>query len=511
MLLVFLAAIGGCAPSFGDKPATAGPDKEIVGAPDADGDGFNAGLDCDDADAAINPGASEMCGDGIDNDCDGAIDGADGNAARGDFCYDGDGDGYCVDSNDDGDIDVVTLCDNADANAEMIATHTGGDADAVANYIEVAYGPLPDYALPSVDCDDEEWAVNPDAEEVCDIWGVDEDCDGGANEDDPDDMVADASWWYEDADWDGYGNAAVSELACEQPSGYVMDDTDCDDDAAGVNPGAMEVCDADNVDEDCDGWADDDDMEGADGLMAWYDDLDGDGVGAGSATMSCDAGMGQVASWDDCNDGDDTIYPGADELCDGLDNDCDGTVDEDPVDQTTWFQDLDGDWYGNSSVSFMSCDAPSGWVETNGDCDDSDASVFPGASELFNGEDDDCDGSVDEGAVCTVEIQILEEAGALVELTGVVSDDMTLSGEWYPGGVSGVSVTSTSLGGSDWEIFVALDVCISSTGSIILDGEFASGSLAEGFDNTFATLDGGSLTVSLYDNGDGTMSYEITQ
>ncbi|MBO87277.1 MAG: hypothetical protein CL927_18165 [Deltaproteobacteria bacterium] len=42
---------------------------------DADGDGYEAPLDCDDADPEVNPGASEVCGDGIDNDCDGVASG----------------------------------------------------------------------------------------------------------------------------------------------------------------------------------------------------------------------------------------------------------------------------------------------------------------------------------------------------------------------------------------------------------------------------------------------------
>ena len=67
---------------------------------DVDGDGFCANMDpvdCDDNNPAINPGSTEIC-DGIDNNCDGVTD--EGCPTGG--CTDNDGDGWCV---EDGDCD----------------------------------------------------------------------------------------------------------------------------------------------------------------------------------------------------------------------------------------------------------------------------------------------------------------------------------------------------------------------------------------------------------------------
>jgi hypothetical protein len=58
--------------------------------------------------------------------------------------------------------------------------------------------------------------------------------------------------WYQDLDGDGYGNLAVTLLACSQPPGYVSDSTDCDDTNANVNPGQAEVC-GNGIDDNCNG------------------------------------------------------------------------------------------------------------------------------------------------------------------------------------------------------------------------------------------------------------------
>ncbi len=72
-----------------------------VGPIDADGDGFIPPDDCNEGDPSINPGASEICGDFVDNNCDGVID--EGCAVGG--CTDQDGDGWCVEDGDCNDAD----------------------------------------------------------------------------------------------------------------------------------------------------------------------------------------------------------------------------------------------------------------------------------------------------------------------------------------------------------------------------------------------------------------------
>ena len=238
----------------------------------------------------------------------------------------------------------------------------------------------------SQDCDDENADVHPDADEICD--GLDNNCDGVTDTD-----ALDAASWYVDLDGDGYGDAADAELACDAPSGRVGDATDCDDADAGVSPAATESCDG--IDNNCDGAVDEDTAGDA---ATWYPDVDADGYGDSAAGQAaCSAPSGFIADGTDCDDTLPEVSPAGQEACNGLDDDCDGQVDEeDAIDPLTFFADTDTDGFGDASATLAACDLPSGYVTDDTDCDDTDALVFPGASEFCNGWDDDCDGETDE-------------------------------------------------------------------------------------------------------------------
>jgi hypothetical protein len=172
-----------------------------------------AATDCNDAASGARPGGVEVC-DGLDNDCDGATDGADAtDAAR--WYGDADGDGF-------------------------------GTATTTANACTVPSG----YVALATDCNDGSSAVRPDASETCN--GVDDDCDGSTDES----SAVDATVWYLDADADGYGTSSTTVTACAAPSGYRSASGDCNDASASVRPGAAEDCDG--LDNDCDGSTDED-------------------------------------------------------------------------------------------------------------------------------------------------------------------------------------------------------------------------------------------------------------
>lgn len=135
---------------------------------------------------------------------------------------------------------------------------------------------------------------------------------------------------------------------------------------------------------------------------AWWPDSDGDGYGIGNAVVACEAPVDHVDNDDDCDDADPTRNPGEIEDCDAVDQDCDGSIDE-GHDVVTWYRDEDLDGYGTDDVVVEDCASPGeSWSSADGDCNDGETDVNPGASETCgDGADNDCNGLADcEDATC---------------------------------------------------------------------------------------------------------------
>jgi hypothetical protein len=139
--------------------------------------------------------------------------------------------------------------------------------------------------------------------------------------------------------------------------------------------------------------------------MSYYLDQDGDGYGTSDPSypvrMDCSKPVGYSAVSGDCNDFNADIHPGAAELCDGKDNNCNGQIDENIVPQK-YCEDKDGDGHGvPTGMTKMDCAPSPGFGDCNGDCNDMNAAVYPGATEICDGIDNNCNGQVDEGVRMT--------------------------------------------------------------------------------------------------------------
>jgi len=132
----------------------------------------------------------------------------------------------------------------------------------------------------------------------------------------------------------------------------------------------------------------------------YYPDADGDGHGGvAEPVTACEVPMGYASSSDDCDDGDPSVHPGAEEVCDGIDNDCEGDIDVGAVEAPTWYADADGDGFGRADTHLQACAPSFDYVADNSDCNDYHPGIYPGADEYCDGLDNDCDGVFDEDAV----------------------------------------------------------------------------------------------------------------
>jgi gliding motility-associated-like protein len=132
--------------------------------------------------------------------------------------------------------------------------------------------------------------------------------------------------YYVDADGDGYGAGAASNLCSDPGAGYVTNSDDCDD------------------------------------AFVTYVDADGDGFGS---TVIAPCGAYDNT---DCNDNDPNLISVSPEVCNLFDDDCDGEVDEFVT--TTFYADVDGDGFGDVNNSIQACELPVGYVSNSSDCDD---------------------------------------------------------------------------------------------------------------------------------------------
>ncbi len=386
--------------------------------------------DCDDSNPFVNPGSLEIC-DNVDNDCDGTIDNG---VTTSVFYRDADSDGYgnnneaieaCeqpigyvanADDCDDRDPNInpqsTEICDNIDNNCDGtidngVSTSTfyiDSDNDGYGNpseTIEACQQPV-GYVANADDCDDRDPNINPQSTEICD--NIDNNCDGTI------DNGAPTSTFYIDSDNDGYGSASETIEACQQPAGYVTNADDCDDSNASIFPNNVESCDG--IDNDCNGQIDDNITE-----TFYYLDADNDGYGDENSSIStCSQPNGYVLQSGDCDDSNSTIHPEAEDICDGIDNDCDGSFDEDG-DFTTFYQDEDGDGYGDNDIWVSLCIQPNGFVRQGGDCDDRNPDINPDQVELCDGLDNNCNGDTDEDICAEFGGRIWSDNGNFLEET----------------------------------------------------------------------------------------------
>ncbi len=354
---------------------------------DLDGDGFGVGdclgkQDCDDANASINPNATEVCNN-IDDDCDGVVD------DTGHECTTcSESDGYICNETTHCSEDYLDVYDS-DVCCPEKCVETCLDGAVRKCGLDIGACTM-GYSV----CDDSEWGTcrneTPPVHETCN--NIDDDCDGIVdNTDDylqcqcynstpPSEEVYDNI----DNDCDGIID---EDCDCTSKGGYI-----CSEGA--TCPGTL--MDVTDVDFCCSQPCNTDCTPGQTKVC-------GTDIGACSkGTISCIGGK-----WGNCTG---AVYPGT-ESCNDIDDDCDGIVD---------------DINGSRTVEQSRCGCTAG------------GNPF---EELCNKIDDDCDGSIDESCTpidesCTDNVMDFDElgvdcGGSCIECSSVSNQSQDQENESY--------------------------------------------------------------------------------
>ncbi|MFN5091782.1 MAG: MopE-related protein, partial [Bacteroidota bacterium] len=387
----------------------------------------NNNIDCDDAVFTTNPGASEICINGVDDNCSGVADencpilgctdatacnyDAAANTNDGSCTYpstyyvDADGDGYgsYPGLTTQGTSSVVFTADGLVINGSNIANSDGSmNVEGAASFTVPADGVFTfDWTYVTTDVDgpgyDPAYYINGVPVQLTDDQGADSQNGSvsvavtagsifGFSVVAEDNILGQATLTI--TNFNGIANF-VGLQACTQPAGYVSNNDDCNDSNSAVNPGAIEICNAN--DDDCDGIADDGVV-----LTTYYQDMDFDGFGGSNTTDACfPPNPSYIAQGGDCEDFNPSVNPSATEVCNSSDDNCNSQIDE-GLTFVDYYADLDGDGYGAGSAT-NACSQPAGMIADNTDCDDSNNAINSGATEIcFNSIDDNCNTQVDE-------------------------------------------------------------------------------------------------------------------
>ncbi|MCB9758329.1 MAG: putative metal-binding motif-containing protein [Alphaproteobacteria bacterium] len=377
---------------------------------DRDGDGWTgADGDCDDGDAAVNPGAAEDLTNNVDDDCDGVIDGGGATAYTSATDWEADA-GIDVETVDfeDPAVNTTVTTEYADVGVEVdgtlqVVTDVDGAApadsqagEAIATTVTITFDEVqPAVAFQLLDGNGTFTVYG---------WAHGRQLYGNTISASGDDVAGGVFHGYvydygvdtleitgPGADTWGLDDLRLSVLGLDDADGdgYTEAQGDCDDDDASANPDASETW-YDGVDSDCDGGSDyDSDGDGYDlGLdcddgdastnpdasETWYDGVDTDCDGGSDYDADGDGYDSAINGGTDCDDADASVSPNAPETYyDGVDDNCDPTDDND----------ADGDGYSSTGY-------PTGALGS-GDCDDASASTNPDASETwYDGVDSDC-------------------------------------------------------------------------------------------------------------------------